>query len=303
MKISIGIVNYNRLFYLRSCVKSLLYSVGDLDCEFICIDDNSHEKGTAEYLKDLKSQGWLVINQQDFRDGDKPQEYTEPITAFAESLNILYRESSGDLIIPLQGDMQFIRKGWLEEVISLFSATQNVGSVVLDAQRRVRLENNCVFQKFKTDNYEYFMDLHNSGINGGGDTVYSRSFLDRLGGWQFSDEVNYEDLFTQRAHAIFGNSMLRYNFKVPASISIYTDPRGTNARIRGNKRFGSYWEGKDDLYYKYIDPQDFSGDLNRPYSIEEVASPHGDWALPIDNLGNWKKNPLDTHTSTDFELI
>ena len=72
MKVTFGINNYNRLFYLRSCAESLMESVSDYDdVEFICVDDNSEEPGTQEYLGLLREKGWKVINQQDYRSGEK----------------------------------------------------------------------------------------------------------------------------------------------------------------------------------------------------------------------------------------
>ena len=68
MKVSFGIINYNRLFYLKSCAESLMESVKDYpDVEFICIDDNSREPGTQEYLQSLKDRGWIVVNQENYR--------------------------------------------------------------------------------------------------------------------------------------------------------------------------------------------------------------------------------------------
>ena len=81
---------------------------------------------------------------------------------------------------------------------------------------------------------------------------------------------------------------------VPASVAIYTDPRGTMGRVRGNTRYGVYWEALDNnLYYKWIDQDRIKSFEHRPLSIEEVAIANGDWELPIDKSGNWKKNPIN----------
>ena len=74
MKVSFGIINYNRLFYLKSCAESLMESVKGYDnIEFICIDDNSKEEGTKEYLKSLEDRGWKIINQEDRRNSPKQE--------------------------------------------------------------------------------------------------------------------------------------------------------------------------------------------------------------------------------------
>ncbi len=80
----------------------------------------------------------------------------------------------------------------------------------------------------------------------------------------------------------------------PVCTAIYTDPRGTNARIRGNKRYGKYWPAKES--FKYYEIHDYDkilekiSDRDVPLGIENVASPIG-WDKPIDSQGNWLKNP------------
>ena len=148
MKITFGIINHNRLFYLKSCVKSLTNSLDGIDSELICIDDNSVESGTKEYLDFLSRHGWKVIHQEEKRKMNKSlssKNNIDHINPFSEALNIIHQESTGDLIVPLQGDMQFIRNDWVREVINLFEQTQDIGTVILDAQRKIRLHQNCAF--------------------------------------------------------------------------------------------------------------------------------------------------------------
>ena len=84
----------------------------------------------------------------------------------------------------------------------------------------------------------------------------------------------------------------------PISIATYTDSRGTNARIRGSKRYGNYWRGKEnDLYYELIEFIRADVKSSVPYSIEVVAKPIG-WKSPIDEAGVWKKNPIRPETAT-----
>ncbi len=90
--------------------------------------------------------------------------------------------------------------------------------------------------------------------------------------------------------------------------AIYTDPRGTNSRIRGDKRYGEYWPPKKDFkYYKIFSFEEASKmcqDRAIPIGIEEIAIGEG-WNVPIDQQGNWKKNPIrpETATSSDwFEI-
>ena len=199
--------------------------------------------------------------------------------------------------------MQFIRSGWCRELTNLFLHTDDVGTVILDAQRRSRLDSSCSFEHVNINGFDYFRDIKNISINGAGDTAYSRSLLDLLSGWDLSSDKNAEDDFTERCSQLGADQLFRYSLKIPASIAIYTDPRGTNARIRGGKRYGKYWEAVNNKYYRYILSSDFPNLLNRPFSIEEVATASGSWELPIDMNGNWKKNPIDVEHSKEFELI
>ena len=53
-KVSFGLVNCNRLFYLRSCLESLIHCTQDYpNKEIIVVDNASVESGTDEYLKQI----------------------------------------------------------------------------------------------------------------------------------------------------------------------------------------------------------------------------------------------------------
>jgi len=303
MKISIGVINFNRLFYLKSFTKSLIKSLNKIDLsnvELICIDDDSVENGTLEYLEFLKQTGWNVIHQGQRRK-DKKLEATDNvahISPFSEALNIICRESSGDLIYPSQGDTQFIRNGWLQEVVNIFENKKDIGCLLIDAQRRIRLEKISKFNHININGFDYFIDIKNKNMPMAGDCIYSREFLDSLNGWTVKDGVNPEVDMIKRANR---KGMKKYSLKIPSIVCIYTDPIGTNARMRGGKRYGKYWQANNDQYYHFIDANEFSKCLHRPYSIEEVVK--SDWDLPIDNNGDWKKNPIDITESTPYENV
>lgn len=291
MKFTIAIVNFNRLFYLKSCVKSLLETTSDFpDIEFICIDDGSIESGTQEFLKFLKSINFNVIHQDQLRKSSKKVglDNSSHIDPFSDALNIIHKESSGDVIIPLQGDQQFVRKKWLNEIECLFETKNNVGCVCIDAQRKARLSS-INFQKININDYNYFVDP-NGFIPGAGDVAYSRNMLDTVGGWNTNSDINAEDDFVRKVSLQYSGYLKRYYLSVPCAITIYTDASGTNCRVRNNKRFGDYWRGKDDQYYQYF--SHLEENMNRPVSIEESARPYGEWKMPINNKGEWIKNPL-----------
>ena len=296
MKVSFGIVNYNRLFYLKSCAETLMESVKDYDgeIEFICIDDNSKEPGTQEYLQTLADRGWAVINQEDHRQKAKKDigEIQDVIDEFSAALNLFFETSTGEIIAPLQGDMQFIRKGWLQEYISLFEEREDVFAAMFDAQRKVRLDHRS-YDKVVVGDGATFAVQAGRIIPGAGDCFYRREYVDKIGAWHIDQESNAEDIFSVMADQVFYGSKKVYVPWFPVSIAIYTDPRGTMGRVRGNVRYGLYWEAlTDNRYYEWVKQNDFKFLNERPLSIEEVASPNGDWEMPVDENGNWKKNPI-----------
>jgi glycosyltransferase involved in cell wall biosynthesis len=266
------------------------------DVEFICIDDNSKEEGTQEYLQTLEDRGWKVINQEDYRDSSKQAigKIKHVIDEFSSALNIFLEESTGEIIAPLQGDMQFIRKGWLKEYISLFEEREDVFAIMMDAQRKIRVDNSS-FEKIQTSQATFAVQ-DGRNIPGAGDCFYRKNLVEAIGGWHIGKELDAENIFTVMGKEVFYNQKKTYVPWIPVSIAIYTDPRGTNGRVRGNKRYGLYWEAtQDNLYYKWVDQEKLENNqlLDRPFAIEDIVVANGDWQLPIDENGHWKKNPIN----------
>ena len=291
-------------------------SVSDYDeVEFICIDDNSQEPGTSDYLSTLDDRGWTVLNQQDYRekeDTNKVGGYndTDHMSPFSNALELFVNKSQGELLVPLQGDVQFIRKGWLQEYVNLYQKEEDIASVTLDAQRKIRLSQTIFDKRIYDDGYSVFgIDL-NRRIGGAGDCFYHRSVIEKVGGWKpsFAKNSTPEIDFVNNFYKVYSSQRKVYMPWIPPAVLIATDPRGTNARVRNGRRYGKYWEAKsDNLYYKWFD--DSSLRLNPewysrhfPMSIEEVTLPNGDWDLPIDSMGNWKKIGTQVDLG-DYEII
>ena len=274
--------------------------------EFICIDDNSKEQGTSEYLQELKDLGWNVINQQDIRDQENEVKKNADrsnyvhMYAFSHALQIGLEKSTGDLIVPLQGDSQFIRKNWLQEYSSLFSNIDYVCAAGLDAQRKSRLESEYAAITSGDNNF-FIHGAKIAGIVGAADCVYRKAAIEEAGGFLGCTEDDFVERF-KRKHGL--NKFRYFIPRVPVSAVINTDPRGTNARVRGNKRYGEYWRAQDDLYYKiHSGISDFITAPWGPTPIENIVVANGDWDLPIDKGGNWKKNPIDVENSEEYDII
>ena len=148
---------------------------------------------------------------------------------------------------------------------------------------------------------------------------YTRDVLEKIYPWHVNNE-NHEggsDSETEmliKSRQILNTGDLGARLflvpQIPVSVAIYTDSRGTNARVRGNKRYGDYWEGNSDsLYYKMYEFEDILSlrDSNKglPLPIEIEAKSNTENPLPIDSSGNWMKNPIrpESASSKDYEVL
>ena len=313
-KVTFGIVNCNRLHYFKSCVESLLECTSDYDNkEIILVDNASVEDGTKEYLDEKESQGFTVVRNKT----------RDPSNEFATSLNTIVKKSTGEYICPLQGDIQFIVKGkWLKKYVEFFEKyKKNVGCMMLDAQRMKRLEAHAPFRAFdesmlKSD-FKFFADVKRPPINGAADVFYSREIIDKMHPWEVNNEnheggPDSETKMLMKIKSFLDSGELGTIFNIvphiPVAAAIVTDSRGTNARVRGNKRYGDYWEPKKDFrYYKihdYDNVVEKYKSSNTLVSIETIVETVG-FDAPIDSSGNWKKNPIrpDTAGPEDYTIL
>ena len=306
-KVTFGIVNCNRLFYLKSCIESLLYCTEDYENkELIIIDNASIEEGTEKYLDEKEKQGHKVLRTTS----------RDPSNEYAKGLNTIVRESTGDFICLLEGDMQFIVKGgWLKDYVTFFKENYDkVGCISFDAQRTVRNKSGTYSGLLGDSSFKFIFDFSRSPLSGAGEVMYSRKMIDLMYPWSESNRNHEggEDSETKMLRKI-SNIIQENKFSLnmllpvhPVSIQIYTDKRGTNARIRGNKRYGEYWSPKDD--FKYYEIMDYEGTFSKiqnqkmPIGIEYVAKSIG-WDPPVDAYGNWKKNPIRPETASRSDYI
>ena len=116
-------VNCNRLFYLKSCLESLIECTEDYpNKEIIVIDNASQEKGTNEYLDSIESNLVKVYRTKE----------RDPSNEYARGLNTICEKSDGEFVMLLEGDCQFIvRGGWLKQYVKFFTENSELtGSIV-----------------------------------------------------------------------------------------------------------------------------------------------------------------------------
>lgn len=305
--VTFGIVNCNRLHYLKSCFESIVLTTKEYSHkEIIVVDNASVEPGTEDFLCELESLGVTVVRM----------EKRDPSNEFARGLNTICRLAKGDYIAPLQGDMQFTLDGWLTEFIEFYEENKRTtGCICLDAQRRIthRSHSKSMTQFFGNGKIKFCFDLERPGFSGAGDCLYSREMIENFFPWS-ENNVNHEGTLDSETAMLQRVALLKRQKSldfycavpaVPASIAIYTDSRGTNARVRGNKRYGDYWPALDSSsrYYEISSIDQALGAFKDfPVPIEDIANPIG-WKAPIDGSGSWMKNPIRPETALPSDYV
>ncbi len=287
-KVTVGFVNCNRLFYLKSCVESFLETTQDYDNkELIIVDNASIEKGTDEYLSEKAQQGITVIKTKD----------RDPSNEYAKALNIIVENSTGDYIAPLPADTQFVvRSGWLEKYVKCMEENPNgIGCITFDAQRTIRNSNENWGKIIDIGGYKFRFNPSRNPILGAANCLFSRKVIDIMYPWE---EKNSSHEGGQDSETKMLNKVRAMNLGlmilmpvIPTSIGIYNE-QGTSARIRGDKRIGIYFEPKQS--YRYYEIHDYSKLVERygkreiPIGIEYMAKSIG-WNLPLKKNGEWIK--------------
>jgi hypothetical protein len=90
---------------------------------------------------------------------------------------------------------------------------------------------------------------------------------------------------------------------LPVSADIITDPLGTKAKVRGDKRYGVYLPpSSGDFYYQIYQQENLTAKIqgNLPVAFEDFVKPVG-FELPLDEKGNLLKTGINLSTSSPLE--
>src|SRR5919197_796141 len=122
--VTIGVVSYNRLHYLRALMESARECVRYPRVQWILVDGNSVEPDLRNYVESLDFVGEKVF-----------RECTQ-----VEAMNEIVERAEGEYLMMLPEDVQFVRRGaWLADMVELVRDHPEVGHVQFDAQRRPTL--------------------------------------------------------------------------------------------------------------------------------------------------------------------
>jgi glycosyltransferase involved in cell wall biosynthesis len=309
--VTIGILSYNRLEYLRVLVDSARECIRHPSLQWILVDGASVEPGLGEYVEGLDFLDELVV---------------EPCT-HAQALNRVLELTRADYVMILPEDVQFVVRGaWIADLVELVRDHRRVGHVCFDVQRRRTIERDFVttpvpflrrrVRRYRTASGREFLGYgrRRDGVNGAGIMSFCRTEVWRaLGPWRTTEQravTNDSSLGAERdmelRYRASGLELEAVMMRYPVAADVVTDPRGTKARVRaGNRRYGRYApppEGR--FYYRIWDDEELErrfGDLRPAPGFEDYVQPLG-FELPLDEGGNLLKASV-IGESESYELV
>jgi hypothetical protein len=316
--VSIGVVSFNRLHYLRALMESARMCVDYPNVQWIVVDGNSVEPGLREYVESL-----------DFVEHAVFAECSHP-----EAMNAILELARGEFLMMLPEDVQFIVRGpWLRDFVELAS-NPHVGQVQFDAQRRLTLRRHFVDARVAVRGRQMRVPLlrrkprrlvtgsgrefigygdRREPIGAAGIVTFLRTEIRRtLGPWRtFGQAASMQDsslgaeVEMIRRWQSSSLELEAFLARIPVVADVLTDPRGTKARIRlGNRRYGRYAPpAEGDLYYRIWDDGELArfADARPAVAFEDVVRPIG-FVLPLDDHGNLLKTNVVTE-GEPYELV
>jgi hypothetical protein len=295
--ITIGITTCNRMKY----TKSLLKSLGDeiiLANEVIIVDNGSKEDGFKDFLR--KESKRLNINFF-----DRKVENRDWINDEYIAKNIIIENSTKDTILFLQDDQQFLfDKETLDYIISSFRKV-NIPSLDVNAVRKITIESDYLPNRIEIDNSqskEIFWLRKNNHFQTMG--FFKKDVFEKCGLYpvNWPQEKKYwgqsETWYSKKIHEYnkkyLDHEIVNVKSHIPIFATVWNDPRGGYAFIRGDNRYGHYLDPVSKTYYKNSTFKDYKEMLLQekmvPYAFPEVVKPDG-WYYNKNKLGDQEKYP------------
>ena len=312
--LTIGILSWNRLHYLRATLESARRCIQYPNIQWIVLDNCSTEPGLADYLKSVSWLDELIFLKSDH----------------VSAMNEIVSRARGEVLLLWPDDMQFIVEGdWMTDYIAMLMDNPWIGSMSLNCQRRQTIQRNWGAQSFPHireilseikwfgTSFRFPRMIHCSsglsartygwkedGIIGSGIPSLSRlNVWKTMGPWKtksgperiVDSSGGGETEMLQR----WRNSRSAWQRALPTlpvSADILTDPTGTKAKVRGNTRYGVYIQppAGGDFYYQIYAQENLAGQIQSslPIPFEDFVKPLG-FELPLDKQGNLLKTGIN----------
>jgi hypothetical protein len=306
--VTIGVISWNRLNYLRATLESARFCIRYPNLEWIVSDNQSEEPGLKEYV-----QGCSWITHKIFRR-----------QTHAEAMNQLVEMATGEFILIWPEDVQFITCGdWLCDLVGILQENPDIGGVCLDAQRLCTLDQ-ILHPRFRERVARFRAELKRFGwrrmrrqrkivgarglamstcgacgdgvVGSGIPSLMRTSIWRELGLWcvtkpdtcLIDSSLGAEDDMIDRVR----KKGLRLQLalpQIPLAADIINDDIGTKAKVRKGVRYGTYTPPPGGgAYYYAIRPYEErlqKANRNRPLSFMECVEPIG-FEIPRDANGD-----------------
>ncbi|WP_372724908.1 glycosyltransferase [Immundisolibacter sp.] len=173
-KVSIVVLSYNRLPYLKTTLASLYATAGYDNFELIVVDNGSSDRSVA-YLKALYAAGKvdkLILSGRNLG------------TSAGYNQGFARADPESEFLMKFDSDIVALSRGWLQEIVSCFKAQPNLGLVALTVCNHAGLRNiPTVTQHGRRVKPMWF------GIMGAAGFTFRREVLDRIG--YFNEDFDY----------------------------------------------------------------------------------------------------------------
>lgn len=318
--ITIGILSWNRLHYLKATLESARICLQYPNIEWIISDNESEEPGLRDYVQSCDWAQHKIFKKQ----------------THAEAMNQIVAMAKGEYLIIWPEDVQFTGKGdWLTDLVEILDKHRQLGSIGLDFQRKCTLierfktpwfkTRHLALQEFKRFGFQFRRrtTLSSSrgvkvrtcgftmpGICGSGIPSLTRTDVWRkLGPWKTTKSVGAnlidsslgaEDDMVSRFFDQGEPLQMAYMVKSVAA-DILTDPTGCKAKVRGNRRYGVYLPPPEEtVYYRIQDVASIPEPLDDfPISFMEGVEPIG-FKIPTDVNGDRLKSSINSAVVSDI---
>jgi glycosyltransferase involved in cell wall biosynthesis len=301
--ITIGIISFNRLKYLKSLLTSL--EVLNKEKFKICVVDNgSWESGLREFLtlqKDNNKIDQLFLRKTEERNWINDEYIAK---------NIIIENCKNDCIVFLQDDLQFIADD--EYLTKICSDFMNMSYPCLEFNGVRRSTNNSKFFKrrsfvSKNSNLKYWIsdDPHFQTMG-----IFKKEIFNEFGLYptNWPKERQYwgrsEDYYDSLVKKKYSDINISSHY--PAFLGVWNDPRGGYAFFRNDLRYAEYLDPifPNETYYKQqnFDWIKSKQNVEYPLSFIDVATPLG-WKIAISSDGDQAKYSQNQIIDTEIGKI
>jgi glycosyltransferase involved in cell wall biosynthesis len=320
-KVTIAILSWNRLHYLKATVESAKRCIQYPNMEWIISDNESEEPGLRNYLESLDWVDLCVFKKQ----------------SHADAMNQIVDMASGEYLLLWPEDVQFIIEGdWMIDMVDVMQRHTFIGSMGLDAMRRQTLiqllatpwhrrvpalireiywyrthfrRKRVLMSKgslcYRTMGWGY------PGVCGSGIPSLTRTAVWRaLGPWKMkwgnasnlvdsslgAEEDMYDRFYLSRLPL---QTAIPF---IPVAADIITDPLGCKAKVRKEFRYGVYMPPQQGqtYYYRIRSIEEFRIDGRpEPLSFGDIVEPIG-FRIPVDRYGDRLKFPINDSIQYDI---